>query len=718
MAALGKIRQRGVILSCIIGLGIFAFIAGDMFRACESRGNEARQQVGEILDEKVSVQEFQKLVDEYTDVVKMTRGENLSEYEMNQLKDQVWQNLIQSKLIEKEANELGLTVTAEEIKNILQEGTNPALQPLMSVGFVNQQTGRFDVNIMNKFLQDYESAQNANPQFAEANRPIYNYCQFAMKQLKEQLLQNKYRMLLSACMLSNPVSAKYAYDSENIESDIQLAYFPFSEVNDKDVEISDADLKAKYDEYKEMFDLQVEGRDIKYVDFKVTASETDRKQIKEELDTMAAQLARVENPAEIVRRSGSTVPYLGVPVSKNAFPYNIRDQFDSLAVGQTSKVFELTADNTYNVIRILSKAQLPDSVEFRAIQVAGATVEEAHNRADSIYNALKEGADFKVLAKKYMQTGDSTMLTTAQYENAPSMDKDTKNYIEALNTMSVGELKNIELTQGNIIVKVTARKGMKEKYVAAVIKKPIEFSKDTYSKEYNKFSSFVSQNTTLADMEKNAEKFGYVVKEAKGRNGITSDMHNIAGLTNTREAMKWLFEAEDGSLSPLYECGENDHLLVVALTKVHEAGYQPWDDEDVKERLKTLVIKDKKGEMLAKKFEGVSSIDAAVKAGAKVAETKQITFGSNTHITQTGTYEPALSGRVFATAKGQFSKTPVKGNGGVYMFQVTDKKNRDVKFDAKSYEKRLQQAAMGTLGYSMSVLYKNANVVDHRYLFF
>ena len=48
--------------------------------------------------------------------------------------------------------------------------------------------------------------------------------------------------------------------------------------------------------------------------------------------------------------------------------------------------------------------------------------------------------------------------------------------------------------------------------------------------------------------------------------------------------MKWIFDAKPGQVSPLYECGSNDHLLVVALTKVHPAGYRDLDG--VKEELK------------------------------------------------------------------------------------------------------------------------------------
>ena len=111
MAALGKIRSRGVTLIVIIGFGLFAFIAEEAFRSCESSRNNARQQVGEILGEKISYEEFAKLVDEAQGAMKVMGQENLSDDQLNQLRDQVWQSYVQYKLIEKECDKLGLTVT-------------------------------------------------------------------------------------------------------------------------------------------------------------------------------------------------------------------------------------------------------------------------------------------------------------------------------------------------------------------------------------------------------------------------------------------------------------------------------------------------------------------------------------------------------------------------------------------------------------------------------
>jgi len=716
MAALGKIRQIGVILVCIIGFGLFAFIAEEAFRSCESTKNNDRQQVGEVLGEKISVQDFQKLVDEYSNVIKMQQGtENLSEDQLNQVKDMVWNTYVQTKIIEKEAKALGLRVTDDELENVLNEGTNPLL---LQTPFVNQQTGRFDANVLKRFLAEYKSQQNnanANAQNMQQYDTIYKYWLFIERTLRQQLLAQKYQGLFAHCFLSNPVEAKMAYKEENEESKIQVAALPYSSVADNSVKISESDMKEKYDELKPMFRQYVESRDIKYVDIQVKASKADRAAINKEFAGYYKQMSSAADPTDIVRKSTSQVPYLGIPVAKDAFPQDIAALLDSMSVGQTIGPKENKQDNTLNIVKLVAKNELPDSVQFRMIQIGGATPDAAHKTADSVYNALKAGADFEALAKKYGQTGQKQWITTKQYEYSPSMDKETQGYINDLNTMAVNEVKNVSINQGNIIVQVLDRKGMIQKYTAAVIKKPIEFSRDTYRDAYNKFSSFVSASQTAADVVKNAPKYGYRVQEL---NDVTTAQHYLAGIHSTRDAMKWLFEADKDDVSPMYECGDNDHLLVVVCNAIHPIGYRSLDDAQVRDKVKAEVLKDKKAEMLVAKLNGVKSISAAQSKGAKVATIDQVTFAAPAFVSLTGASEPALSGAVAATAAGRFSKHPVKGNAGVYVFQVNTKKMRNVKFDDKAEEAKLRQKAMQYAGNFMNELYIKAKVVDNRYLFF
>ena len=693
MAALGKIRSKGLTLIIIIGLGLFAFIAEEAFRSCEAHRNDQRQCVGEVYGEKINVQDFQKLVDEYSEVIKMQQGtDNLNEQQLNQVKDMVWNTYVQTKMVEKEAKALGLTVTDQEIQNILKEGTN---QMLLQTPFVNQQTGRFDVNALQNFLNQYNQAKTANPQMAQQYSKIYYYWTFIEKTLRQQTLAQKYQSLLAHCLLSNPVEAKMAFKEENEESKIQLAVLPYSSIQDSKVQITESDLKAKYNELKPRFKQSVESRDVKYIDIQVEASATDKAAISKQFAAYAKDLATATDPAQVVRKSTSLVNYLGIPVASSAYPSDIAAKLDSMAVGQLYGPVANQMDNTMNIIKLVAKQQLPDSIQFRAIQVGGVDAAAAQKTADSIYTALQaDASQFEALAKKYGQTGEKQWITTAQYQNAPSMDVNTKNYINALNNGAVNQIQNLKLDQANVILQVVDRKAMISKYTAAVIKKTVDFSKETYSAAYNKFASFVSANQNSEDLLKNAAK------------------------NSTRDALKWLFEAKKGDISPLYECGDNDHLLVAVCSDIHPIGYRSLDDAQVKEMVKAEVLRDKKAEQLMAKLQGVNSIAAAKAKGAQITTVDQITFAAPVFVSAAGASEPALSGAVYATAKGKFSSKPVKGNAGVYAFQVVSKKNRPGKFDAKTMEARCRQKAMQYAGNFMSELYQKANVVDNRYLFF
>ena len=715
MAALGKIRSKGGILVAAIGLALFAFLAEEAFRSCNGIKSETRQQIGEILGEKISVQDYQKLIDEYQSAIKFTmQRDNLTEDELNQVKDQVWQQLVNNRVLEADAKKVGLTVTEQELSNVLNDGTNPMLA---QTPFVNQQTGRFDINALQQFLDGYNKAKASNSPQLEQMQTIYDYWLFVEKNLRTQLLGQKYQALLASCVLSNKAEAKMAFKDNNEESDIQLASLAYSTIKDADVKVTDEDLKAKYEELKPAFRQNTETRDIKFVDYQIKASASDRNAIVKDMNALQKQLATATDPSMVISKSGSMIPYLGLPVSSKAYQQypDIASKIDSLAVGTTG-VTENKQDNTLNIIRVMSKAQLPDSVQFRQIQVAANTPEEAHAKADSIQKALAGGADFVAIAKRYGQTGEKVWFTGQQYEAAPSMSEDNRTYIEALLNGEVNAIQNVALTQGNIILQVVDKKAMKTKTTAAIIKKLIDFSKATRSDAYNKFSEFVAKSATPADLEKNASKYGYHVQSL---NDVSTSEHYVAGVHGTRDALKWLFDAKQGDVSPLYECGDNDHLMVIVLSAIHPKGYRSWDDPQVKEILKREVIKDKKAEKLMAKLKGVNSIAAAQAKGAKVSTVSQITFAAPAFVQATGSAEPALSGAVAATAAGKFSKNPVKGNAGVYVFQVVKKALRaGSKYNEAMAMQQVAQQNMQFLSNFMQDLILKANVVDNRYLFF
>ena len=346
MAALGKIRSKGTFLIIIIGLGLFGFIAGDMFRSCESTGRERSNRVGEILGEKIGAQDYQAYVEEFVECTKITAPQANDD----QLRSMAWNSFLQNKILENEANKLGITVTIDELNDVMK--------------------------------QEYKTQRNANPQLAEQYDKIYKFVLFKERQLREQLLAEKYQTLLAACVLSNPIEAKFNFDASNQESDIELAYFDFKSVNDKDVKITEDDLKNKYNEKKEMFRIPEEIRSIKYILVKKVASAADRNKLFQDLTKLTDQLKEGVSPEKVVRESRSNVAYLGVPVTKNAFTPDVARQIDSLAVGATVGPVESTLDNTLNVIKLLAKNSLPDSIQYRMIIVGGKTADETKKDAE------------------------------------------------------------------------------------------------------------------------------------------------------------------------------------------------------------------------------------------------------------------------------------------------------------------------------------------------
>ena len=717
MATLQKIRNRGKILIFTVGLALFAFIAEEFVRSLSYTQTERHQRVGKIYGEKINVQDFNAQVEEYTDVVKFTQGMNtLSDDQISMMRDQVWQTLVNDKLMQHECEKLGITVTDAEMQDIINNGRNPMLA---QTPFRTAQ-GTFDVNALKQFLNQYSEVMT-NPNLASEVKEQYqqmnNYWMFIEKTIRRQTLTNKYQSLLNGLMVSNPVAAQASFDGRSNESDIFMAALPYSSIKDDDVKIEDSELKAKYEEMKEMFRADEETRDIKYIDIKVTASDEDKANLQKEMEGYAQALLEGADPAKTVREAASQVPYSVLPVSAKSLPHDVAEKLDSLTIGAQVGPFVHDHDNTINIVRLINKVNLPDSVELRQIAAPGNDMAAMEKTADSIMNALAAGANFDTIAKKYDQPATKTWITSSQYEGQ-AMDENNRKFLSTINTAAVGSNNKIVLDgQGIIIAQITDRRNIITKYDVAVIKRAIDFSKDTYNKAFNDFSSFLAGNAKAEDIEANAAQAGYTVQT---RNNMRNTEHNVVNVRSTREALRWIFDEKTkvGDVSPLYECGENDHLLVITLAGVHKKGYLSWDDEQIRTFLTGEVMKDKKAAILQEKMKGAKSVADVAKIEGAVTDTiKHITFASNAFVSKIGSSEPVLSGSVSKAKKGEF-KPGIKGRSAVYAYQVLDQTKNDAKFDKKAEEQKLQQGIGRYLSNFTSELMQKADVNDKRYIFF
>lgn len=716
MAALQKVRNAGPLVVIALFLGLIGFIATDWTRVVEVFTMSSRNTVGTVNGRDIDNQEFNEMVEEYVNVVKNSNGiTNLTDEQMQAIRDQVWQNLVENEIIVAEASELGLTVTDAELQQIIIKGEHPMLA---QTPFRNQE-GKFDYNLLKQTIDQCKEIINtpeASADYVEEAKSLLMWWSFLEKNLRNEILSEKYQNLLIACITTNPVAAKQSFEQRTNEKTILMAALPYSSIMDSEVEVKDQDLKAKYNELKPLFESAIETRNIKYIDVVVKASKEDEAELNAQMLDYAKQLSEGVSPARVIRESRSRVPYSVLPVSKKALPADIASQLDTMNVGQLVGPYYNGTDNTMNVIRLLATATVPDSVQYRIIGIPAMDMALAEKSADSIMNAIKAGAPFDTIAKKYNQGGEPIWMTSAQYEGQ-TIDENTKKIIETITTSAKGSLQKVVLNgQSVLVIDVMDTRNPVMKYDVAVVKAPVEFSKQTYDKAFSNFSSFLAGKDAAA-IDSMAAKSGYVVLE---RDNLASTEHSVGGIKATGNAMRWIFDEKTkvGDVSPLYECGNNDHMICVVLTGITPKGYVSWENENVNRYLKEEVIKDKKAARLTEQMAAAKSFAEVSQIPGVVTDTlRRVNFSYPVFVSKTGNAEPALSGSVSAASKDEF-KAGIKGNSAVYAYQVLSTDAQEGTLDQKAEQGVLVQAALRFINTYQAELYRKANIEDNRYLFY
>lgn len=713
MAVLQKIRNRGKILVSAVGLALFAFIAEEAVRSIQSTANENRQQVGEVYGESLSVLEFNDMVDEFAEFTKAQRGTaQLDEQAMYQVREQAWQNYVQTQIVKHESEKLGLMVTDAEMQDVLQKGSSQWLSQFARMIGLQQ----FDIATVRQILDQYEQASK-DPNMAqmmESLQVVKNIWNFIEKRIREELLAQKFFSLIQTTVGNNTL-AKACFDERVNEYDIVLAAIPFTAVSDDAVTVSDEDIKAKYNELKPDLYNTDEYRMVETISIKVVANDADRQALRSELQEVASTIGESTNISKFVRESGSEVPYASFPVSRKSLPSDIASRVDTMAVGQIEGPFVSNSDNTMNVVRLVNKTTAPDSVEYRQIILNGTDMAVMRAKADSIVAAINAGTPFDTLAAQQNQEGEKRTLTSAMYERQTVVGDDAK-LLSAIINSEAGSLQVLEFPNACFILNVTDRRSFVDKYDVAIVKRTINFSKETYTAAYNQLSQFLAENQTAEAIRENAPKKNYNLQS----NEVYHNTATVAGVQSTRDALRWAFDKNTNidDVSPLYECGDNDNLLVCILKSITPKGTIEQANDIVSANIRQEVIKDKKAEKLIADMKGQSVEAVARMQGAVVDTVKHVTFANNAYIPAVRASEANIGGAIAGHKVGD-EIDAIKGNTAVYTVKIVAKQTTAETYVEENERNRSAQMNMGYVMQNLlGDLFKDADVADHRYIFY
>lgn len=711
MATLEKIRSKAGLLVLVVGIALFAFIIGDFLNSGSTYFRQSQERIAKINGELIHYQDFQQRIDEMSEMYKMQMGTtSLPEETMVQIRQMVFNNMVEEIVLGEATAKIGMTVSPDELFDMVQgENISPLIQQMPM--FANPQTGQFDKAALLNYLKAISDENIASlpadqqSQFIQAR----NFWLFWEKNIKNQRLEQKYTTLISKAISANKLDAKENFDASAESSDIVYAMQSYSTIPDSTIQVSKSELEKLYNERKESF-KQKEGRILTYVTADIRPSQEDYDNVEKDIDALKAEFTTAENVADLVNEN-SDVPYVDAFVTDKTFDEEMRQFATTAEVGDVyGPVFE---SDRYRMFKLVAKTQAPDSVKVSHIMLAGRSEAEIESLADSLMTALKGGADFAELAKKYsMDQAAENGGELGWFTELAALRGVNEDFKDAVFSAKVDEIKVVKSMYGTHLVKVTEKTKNVTKYKVADVEMAVTPSSKTYSKLYNDLNQFIASNRDISKLDAAAKEAGY---NAATNQTVTADNQMLGMIKNSRQVIRWAFQNEKGSISEIFEC--DDKFVIAAVEGELQEGYRPLSL--VEASLKSEIIAQKKGEQIASelKAKNLTTMEAYADAmGAHLDSVKFVNFGTR-RISGIGV-EPNLNAAIALAPVDQVSD-PVKGNNGVYVFKVYARNAENKEFNEAEQKRTIDATNAYRFAYqSIQALINAADVEDDRIRFY
>ena len=696
MAVLEKLRGWGIVLSILVALPLLLFIIDPSQIIQTVQSVSSKYDVGKINGKSVSYTDFQEQVDKYSRINEMLSGtSSTSEQQQKQVRDAVWQRLIDENLFIKNANAAGLYVGKAELKDLVSgENISPVIASLFTDG-----NGNFSSESLTGFLQSVEDGD-------ENSKAIWNYLQEAVV---TNQYYNKYNTLFANSNIENAIQVNRTIADNNTTADVDFVMVPFTYAQDSTVVVTDKEINDFYNNHKRFFE-QKASRDIEYVVFEVVPSAADIEAANNDFVKLYNEFASTDNVRSFLQRN-SDVQWSdrwykeGDLRSVNAD----LDKFVAENNEGTSPV--ISANNVFYAGRIMASASMPESVTVRHMMFQ--SNEDGQHLADSLLDELKKGGDFTALATEYSL--DRGSQADGEFGKIGEISQATVSYLptgfNAIFNAKVGQPFILQSNIATHIVEVTEAAAPALYKQVALFQKEVISSKETFNKYYNDANRVATlAGGKLANYRAACDSIGVY----SHTQNITESTDSYGSIGHAKEVTRWAFDNKPGKVSNIITV-DNNYFFVVAVKDAHKEGIAPVSEvaSQIKNQLYIDKYAEKRKAEVAEKIAGLTDLEAiAEKLGTAVNTQNDVAFASM----NARSLDPKFVGAIAAAPEGKLCG-PVAGAIGTYVFKVTGRETGSfyTESDAKNANAQIMNYNIQNI---VNVMMQDAGVKDNRARFF
>src|SRR5690554_103716 len=703
MALIKKIRQRTGLAIGVIAVGlIFFVVGGDLLGPNSTLLGNSGNVVGEIAGEDISYEEYVQRIEQAKLSFQQNTGRNPSENELNSIREQAWQALIVERVFSEQYEELGLTVSDEELVDMVQ-GKN--IVPELRQQLTNPETGEFDRQQLITFLQ---SLQGADPQ----QQAFWTQQE---KMFADARLRIKYDNLMGTSDYATKAEGKMEHKMASMTADVAHLYIPYYAVADSLVSVSENELNDYLKANKEKFKV-TKSRNLEYIQFGLTASGEDSATTISEIRRLTEELKNSDTDSLFAFRNSEGAQPFRTVYPGEALPPTLSSNVENPEVGEVYGPF-LTDRSSYVSYKISDKYEgvprMRASHILLSTQGLDDTAKEAVKvQAQEILKEVQSTGNFAVAAQQYGQDGTAQqggdLGWFAQQDFIEEFSDATFN---AKSTGIIGNV--IETEYGFHIINVTELPQTLT-YKLASIELELLPSDVTRNEIYRNADFFASSSSNAKEFRENAEKENYRVINV---NNLSPNARNLNNLSGAREVVRWAFT--DASVGDVSEIFELDNAYVVALvTGQTEDGYAKLDA--VREQVALQVRNDKKAKYIADKIAGLGSLEE-MKAvfGDVVSLGNSPDLKLSTSVLPGVGFAPKAIGTIFGLGKAGAVSSPIKEDIGVVVAKLNAITPAPEIADYSRYQNQLTANSSQRTSYMlMMALEELAEIKDYRYKFF